>query len=218
VNHPSASRLSICTVEEGPAGKPEMYEDFSDTSGITEAEDPYPSASRVAHEMDALQASLQVVERNGDREEAKLLGRTYLGRLDPSTVEEKVIEAAIRRILGRSVKTVSCEVRQSPWEAHLADSVALSWLAWAADDNERARDIVKHLRAGQKQKETFSGKSGALHLLTLSFWSEAVLLLAKGDRAGARRYFKRAMELGSQFGTDSHPMISWAYAASFFEP
>jgi hypothetical protein len=197
-----------------------MYEDFSaDTcADAAEAvEDELPTPHRVAHEMSALQASLLVVERGADREEAHLLCRTYLGRLEPQTVEERVIEGALRRILKHSVLCPAVEPnRLVKWESYVAEVVALAWLAWAAGDHEHAFAAVRRLRSKQKRKETFSGRTGALHLMTLSWWSQAVLLLGKGDLAQARRYFKRAIEMGSQFGTDSHPMISWAYAASFF--
>lgn len=214
----SVQRLALRCTALSMAGNVTMYEDFSDAPGSNEIEDPDPSVARIAHEMDALQASLKVVEEGADPDEARLLGRTYLGRLEPSTIEEHVIEASLLRILGRSVEAPICLPRERPWEAHVAEVVALSWLAWAGNDNDRAHALVKSLRSCQKQKETFTGQGGAIHLLTLYFWSQAVELLVNADRPGARRFFKRAIEMGSQFGTDSHPMISWAYAASFFEP
>lgn len=196
-----------------------VFDDFPDKSGILEVFEDR-SVAHIAHEMEALQASLRVADGEGDREHARLLGRTYLGRLDPETLEQHVIEGALRRILGREVggELAYEPVGKEDWEKHVSERVALAWLAWASNDTERALDIVKSLRAGQKKRQTFTGqRTGAIHLLTLSFWSEAVVFLAKKDPSGARRFFKRAIELGSQFGTDSHPMISWAYAASFFD-
>lgn len=214
----SAPRLAPRCNGTRTAGKLTMYEDFSDASTTLDTEEVPRSVSRVAHEMGALQAALQAVERRGSREHARLLGRTYLGRLDPQTVEEHVIEAAIQRILGQSVGDFEVTPDRASWETYVAETIALAWHAWASNDNDRAITLVRELRASQKRKESFVGQTGAIHLLTLYFWSQAVHLLAVHDRPGARRFFKRAIEMGSQFGTDSHPMISWAYAASFFEP
>jgi hypothetical protein len=177
-----------------------------------------PEVARVAHEMEALQTALLVADGRGNRKEAQLMARTYLARLEPSTTEEIVIEASLNRILGHPCAKRAKMPPLLPWEAHVADSTALAWTAWNAKDNERAVELVKALRSTRrKRREPLKEKVGAIHLLTLSFWGEATLHLVQGERRGAQRFFKRALELGSQFGTESHPMISWAYAASFFE-
>jgi hypothetical protein len=197
------------------AGNTTMYEQFPDSSVQLTTETGF-SVHRVVHEMDALQAAHLAIDERADAEGARLLCRTYLKRLDAETVEERVIEAALLRLLGRPVESFVIEPSRETWEAYVSETVALSWCAWAAGDNARALDLVRSLRSKQKREEVFTGKTGAIHLLTLSFWSEAVRLLVQEDTEGAKRFFKRAIELGSQFGTDSHPMISWAYAASFF--
>lgn len=192
---------------------PTMYEDV-DSASMLAAEPPESGpVNRVAHEMDALHTAMRAVEDEDVVNEAHVLCRTYLARMEPTTVEEKVIEAALRRILHRSVSTSDVEPDPTKWENYVSESVALTWLAWAANDNAQARSLAQKLRS--KRKKVFTDRTGALHLYTLSFWSQAVQLLVEGDPAGARRYFKRAIEMGSQFGTESHPMISWAYAASF---
>ncbi len=196
-----------------------MFADLPPTSN------PPPEVARVSHEMAALQAALEVVEKTTAPKEAQLLVRTYLAHLDPATTEERVIETAMRRILGKAVAKPPQAGKMPPppppldmdWEAHVADVVSFAWSSWAANDNRRAVEAVKALHSTHKNREVFSGKSGAIHLLTLSFWSQATLLLIEEKHEEARRFFKRALELGSQFGTESHPMISWAYAASFFE-
>jgi hypothetical protein len=166
--------------------------------------------------MDALQATLQVVDRGGSRDRARLLGRTFLARLEPKAVDELITEAALQRILGRPIPSPTFTPCPGPWERHVAETAAIAWLLWASGKGPQACEVVHLLRSRQKEKETFSGQGGALHLLTLSFWTEATTHLVGGDPIGARRFFKRALSMGSQFGTDSHPMISWAYVASFF--
>lgn len=194
-----------------------MYEDFPSSSHVTV--EGIPSAvGRIAHELEALQAAQLVAEQDGDPAEARLLCRTYLCQLDPETIEDRVVEASIQKILGQQVSLIVCEpIQDTTWEAFVAETLAQAWISWAAGDDASALATVDRLRTTQKAKETFLDESGAVHLLTLSFWSEAVLLLVAGDRPDARRFFKRAIEMGAQFGTDSHPMISWAYASSFFE-
>ncbi len=193
-----------------------MYEDFTDT--YTDSVDgEMPSVNRVAHEMNALQAAQLVVERGVDRAEALVLCRTYLGRLEPRTVEDRVIEGALKLILKREIGYPAVEANRAvKWESYVAEVVGIAWLAWASGNCDDAFAAVRRLRSKQKRKESFAGETGAIHLMTLYWWSQAVLLLRKGDRTQARRFFKRAIEMGAQFGTDSHPMISWSYAASFF--
>jgi hypothetical protein len=198
-----------------------MYEDLPNESStcVSPATSEGPVV-RILHEMDALNAALRVVESGGDVDEARLLGRTFLARLDPETVEQRVIEASLQLILKEPVDNaiVDGAPPRNPWEEHVAAAVATSWLAWAAGDKPRAQAQIKRLRAKRKTTvEAFKGRTGAIHLLTLYFWSQAVSELLLEDRRSARRFFKRAIELGGQFGTNSHPMISWAYAASFFE-
>ncbi len=201
------------------AGNTIMYEDFTDSSSMPAAvaEAP-PSVSRIAHEMDALQAAIRVADGEDDLlDEARLLCRTYLARLEPSTIEEYAIDGALRRILNRQVSAPDIEPASGTrsWETFVAETVALAWFAWAADDEHRCTTLLDSLRSQRRKEEVFTDKTGALHLYTLYFWSQATTLLVADDLDNARRFFKRAIELGSQFGTESHPMISWAYAASF---
>src|SRR5271168_4593502 len=83
------------------AGNVTVYEDFPHNSCVAHVEEPPPSVGRIAHEMNALQAAQLVVEGQGDVGEARLLCRTYLARLEPESLEERVIAAALRRILSR---------------------------------------------------------------------------------------------------------------------
>lgn len=165
--------------------------------------------------MEALAGALLVCDGRGDIEGTLRLCRTYLARLNPSTVADYVTEAALTRILGRPVGPVEPWLNGRNWEEQVSEAVGLAWLDWAAGAPDEARRKIHALRAKRKS-ESFNGRTGAIHLLTLAFWSEAILLSIDEDREGARRFYKRALELGSQLGTDSHPMISWAYAATFF--
>ena len=168
--------------------------------------------SHVVREMHALQAAQLVVERGDDPGPAQFLVEEYRAEFEPESLEESVIDVALRRILGApDARFASDERRRTPREALIADSTAIAWATWASGSPKEANLLLKRLE-GKTKRET----GGAIHLLTLSFWRQATALLIEGDSFGARRFFKRAMDLGSQFGTESHPMISWAYAASFF--
>jgi hypothetical protein len=172
---------------------------------------------RVMHEMSALNAALRVAEGlGGDVQEALLLSRTYLARFSPETVEERVIEVSIRKILGEAVEAQDLSGAPVEWEGYVQHMVATAWLFWMGGNPTRARAQLVEVQTKRKAK-TFADKKGSLHLFTLYFWSQAISELLDGDRAAARRYFKRSIELGAQFGTDSHPMISWAFAGTFFE-
>ena len=135
--------------------------------------------------------------------------------MEPESTEEAVTMAALQRILKRPVTAGITDLVPTPWEDHMADLAALAWTAWAASDRLKAEAVLFTLRSKRRQDQgVFTAEGGALHLLTLYFWTDATAALVSDDRQGARRFFKRALDLGAQFGTPSHPMISWAYAAS----
>ena len=61
-----------------------------------------------------------------------------------------------------------------------------------------------------------AGEDGAVETLSLNFWARAIELLVQEQRIEAKRFFERATEVGSQFGTRTNPSVCWSYAASFF--
>jgi len=53
-------------------------------------------------------------------------------------------------------------------------------------------------------------------MTALAYWEKAITMAITSDFEEAERYFDRATEVGSQYGTRSNPSICWSYAATFF--
>lgn len=192
-----------------------MFDSVATSTHYDDMAPRLPTLDRIVHEMDALSAATEMAEGRGDAEEARRLCRTYLWRMEPETTEEAVTMAALQRILKRPVTAEVSDLVPAPWEDHVADLAAVAWTAWAASDRLKAEAVLFTLKSKRRQDQgVFTAEGGALHLLTLYFWTDATAALIQEDNPGARRFFRRALDLGSQFGTASHPMISWAYAAS----
>lgn len=178
---------------------------------------PRDSVSTIIFEMSALNAALSAIDAGLDIEEARTLVRSALKRKSvPETLDEHVVIAAMRRISGEVVVVPSVKIHKDPWDRRLADVTATSWLAWAKGEFTPALSQLPPLLRDHDERDKIPGEDGAIQLLSISFWGEAVVQLAKGDLVAAHRFFRRALELGSQFGTETHPIVSWSYAASFF--
>jgi hypothetical protein len=164
-----------------------------------------------------LNAALSAANEGGEGEVVRQRVQELLqGRKGPTTISEHVVHGSMLLLVGLNPGHPSRKARKDPWEGHAADVAGLSWLAWASNNHEMAVDGIQRFRARQKRSESSSSKTGSVHLLTLSFWNECTLNLVKGDRHAAKKYLRRALDLGGFYATESHPTISWAYAASFF--
>jgi hypothetical protein len=166
-------------------------------------------------EMDALGSVLMAVERGGDVKDAreKVL---YLIEAKCPTADQPDDAAtlvAMKLIAGKALPKASKLAPRGTKETdeYRADCLALAWMRWAHQDSEGA------LQELAKLPPEHAEGSGAVHRLCLGFWERAIEQLALGQMTQARRYYQRCMELGSQFGTESHMTISWTYAAGFFE-
>jgi hypothetical protein len=171
----------------------------------------------VFREMEALESVLRFIEEGNEPPNTELI-KQVIDRLEPVTIEQFVIEAAMLRITGNArtdIRWKTLKAAKKPWERHVAEVVAIAWLEWLTRQSARPR--LLELRAQQKKMEKLSRRGGAIHHYTLLFWSEAILELDSGNMASAQRLYRRAIELGAQFGTESHPMISWTYAATFLK-
>jgi hypothetical protein len=166
-------------------------------------------------EMDALHTTLQVVDQGVDSTEAVVLTRMAFNHDRPAnSAEERLIFRAMAKILDMPVALSSKLPAKAPWERRVFESVAHAWVCWANDPNsEIPLEEIPKLRSAQRGT---CKQAGAVHLLALYFWAAAVEALAKSDRAEARRLWRRAIEIGSSFGTPSNAAVLWSYAASFF--
>jgi len=175
-----------------------------------------PSVQQLMAQSEALSTALAHTERGADRNEALCLVRRALERGTFLTVEELTIRSAMRLILGQATLTGGESYRfyaaVRPPSRHFFETVARAWMIWA--EKGPASEALAELH----QLEDPSPKEGALHLMALFPWKLATEALLEEDPAEAKRQFLRSTELGSQFGTETNPVIQWAYAASFFCP
>jgi len=183
----------------------------------------------VLAEMDAQGAAERAVEGQASPEEARLAVQGALEMAGPPEDFASFVEqTAMRSILGgpklTSTSTRTQEDGPSPGyvrdpqgsspETRLFEKTAQLWLTWLQGDCLRASEILPPLR-----KEAHQGgplASGAVHRRVLLIWLDAVEKLLLEDREAARRLWRRALDVGSSFGTESHPTILWAYIATFF--
>lgn len=172
-------------------------------------------------EMDALNAVLRTIEgTNGDRAEAIAMVETALSRrAESEDLSEILITLAMQKIVG----TVSPLVIHRPstetndlgrldpgrfefFDHYLMADTSIQWLNHV---HNAAVFLLWPAEAEDLPVES------AVHENVLRFW-RAAILHSGGDLSESQRLFKRALEIGAHFGTDSHVLVSWSYAATFF--
>ncbi len=165
-----------------------------------------PATLLIFAEMDALNRTLLVIDDNtGTPEEARELVRSAAEAKGlPEDVEGYIVLTAMWRILGKAPGALP--QTPIPVERHLAEAVGLAWAAWMA-----GRDISPTLAQLGPMLDT-SEAVGAMHAMALKLWLQA---LEAGKTGEGRRLWKRALEVSSSFGSESHPMLQWAYAATW---
>lgn len=110
----------------------------------------------------------------------------------------KPLEAPERFLLGDEDDT----------EEALFQTTAWAWMAWASGEDAR-----KPLFALEGLSHHTEDK--LIHVLALSNWTTAVENLLRNNLSEAKRRYRRAVDLGSQFGTDTSTAIFWTYSATF---
>lgn len=168
-----------------------------------------PGVVAVLAEMRALNAGLEVLETHSKREPAFEVIREFATNFVPETFGDSVKLAAMKLVVGEPPPKLERPRFHSSKEQFAADVVSFAWYSWATGNAKQAQKLLEGLYAREQEPTT-----GAVHLLTLSFWASAVMLLIQDDPTNAKRFFRRALDLGSQFGTESHVIISWAYLAT----
>lgn len=170
-------------------------------------------------ETEALNAAARLVDFDGNISEVIVLVRKAMRRRSTATrPEDRMVDCAMARIVGDKVRVnaESIPLDANGWARYVTRSVVRAWIAWAAGDSSKALEELTRLKEAQHTKELVGERSGAVNLMTLYFWASAVEALAHGDPVASRKLWKRAMEVGSTFGTDSNLLVQWAYAGSFF--
>jgi hypothetical protein len=165
-----------------------------------------PALRRILAENAALFAALSFVEDGGDPANVRKKVADVLLDHEALDLQSQTIHVAMTRIVGSKVEVPSVRTES---KRHAFGVIARAWITWASGGN--TDEALQEL-----QSETISGK-GAINLMALQPWAEAVASLLSNDLPEARRLFRRATEIGSQLGTEANIVIQWTYAATFFE-
>jgi hypothetical protein len=128
----------------------------------------------------------------------------------PTDAESWLKHCAMAKIVGEPVAFPEDLVAEKTVTAQLFLQSSRTWALWAAGKIQEAQAMYSGLG-------TLAHREGhQIHLMALGPWCYGVEALIHGEVLEARRFFRRSMELGSQFGTDTNNAIQWAYVATFF--
>lgn len=170
-----------------------------------------PEVLFAVQESKALAHALDVLDGGStDRDAARNCVEGVLSKLHVLEAEDQLIQLAMAKIAGTILPEGALAIETTSPDRKLFTTVAHAWSLWARGDSEGAKKV---LREGG---DDITAKGAALHLMSLHFWSGAVKALTQGETAEARRLFLRAIDIGTQVGTETVPAIQWTYAASFF--
>jgi hypothetical protein len=163
-----------------------------------------PDVLAMITETNALNSALLIVdEGTGTVEEAqKLIQKAFETKSTPKSATDHIILTAMRHILGGPLEPIPIE------GAYIAECVGLAWT-----DFLRGKDVRPALTLIKPLLDT-SKSLGAMHVMALQFWIQAI---EAGKTTEGRRLWKRALEVSSSFGVESHPMLQWAYVATWLE-
>lgn len=177
-------------------------------------------ADEILAEMRALNAAGQAVECKSTMTEARsIVANVFASRANTaSNIDGLLISAAMAKIIGEDVKPFLVEMpRSGPWDRIVLETIAHAWTRCVAGHPEVAIELLPKLRARQHEEESPPrGRPDAVNLMAMYYWMSAVEALANGNRVEAERLWRRALEVGAHFGTDSHLLVSWTFAATFF--
>lgn len=175
-----------------------------------------PEVERVIAEMNAVNAILS--SSTPTRDAQQMVRAIEAQWPTPHTVPEFVLRAAMARITGSAAPVGEPERTSEPvWSTRAFELIALAWLAWSQGDPSRAHFFIARWSTEGSEKTHLDDK-GAIQAFAVALWACAVEALVEGRREDSLRFFKRVYEVGSNFGTESHPTVLWTMAASFFTP
>lgn len=193
--------------------QPDLCRSDNDTSAPSEESE----VEALMDNMAALEAVFEAVQGTGSTERAVSLAKQALRSQAraPRSFEEYLVHVSLSRVAGLPLSKLGPTPSVSPtWVTFVYETVAAAWLRWFTSGDTSAIGLMVRIRAAEPDTHHVPG--GAVELLSLSEWGQAVEALAEGDFGKARRHFERAVEVGAQIGSDSNPSINWTYAASIF--
>ncbi len=145
-------------------------------------------------------------------QEARTQLRSIFEAHRPDDPESWLKHSAMARLLGEATPFPENLETEKTATAKLFLRGAHAWALWAAGRIQEAQIKLSASEVPSRQG------GDEIHLMALGPWYCGVEALLRGDLLEARRYFRRSMEVGSQFGTETNNAIQWSYAATFFVP
>ena len=179
--------------------------------------EPSSDVKRIIEEMNALNAVL-TASTPTQVEEARALVRAVERTLpEPVTVSETVLRAAMSKITGSPAPAgTPLPTEDTSWDSKAFELVGLAWLAWLRGDPTKATACLVVWTDGEEMKNQMDqSRKGAVQAYTVSLWATAIASLLAGNKEEARKFYHRVHDVGSSFGTESHPVILWTMAAIF---
>jgi len=170
---------------------------------------PFQEITRLMTEGRAISMVCEAIEGRVNPLKAQKFVESLLLKQPRDTVENQVTWYAMSRIAGREVHSGPVfNEGDVDLDRELFLATAWAWVVWAA---EGPTNKVLSLHKLSLSDEG----SSVLHHIALSNWAKAVKSLLAGDQAEAKRFYRRAVEVGGQFGTETNSVIVWTYAATF---
>jgi len=183
-----------------------------------EAEDELPDdcedVGSILAEMEALKAVFDAIFQGSPSDRAKACVRQALAmqESDPVSFEGKLTVFCLSWILGEDrIDILPKAPSGNKWTKRTFEELALGWVAWIREGSTQVLETINKMHLTEPEED-----DGSIETLSLNFWAKALELLVKGRGDESRRFFDRANNIGSQFGTSTNPSICWTYAVSFF--
>lgn len=188
--------------------------------GLREGGFDLPSVEDVCAEMAVLNAAWKAIETGkGGATVQRGASSVLLSRgVFFTTEEDHVVSGCLAKLAGQDASGFLFPLPQErlDWVEEVAVTISYAWMMWLVGKGAEVRGLLSDLRSRQADgEEEIKGRAGAVNLMCLYYWLSAVEVLLAGDQETSQRLWRRALEIGGQFGTDSHPLISWTYVASF---
>lgn len=164
----------------------------------------------VLAEMEALQAVSDAIKWGWAKDRAlSLVGRALRAQPEPTSIEGWLVRAALTHCLGEPLGVPPLGPSEATRPAdRLFEDLACGWIRWTSGGDRGLLETIEAVPPDTQQ--------GDLEILSLFYWGQALKNLVNENVEESQRFFLRAIEVGSQFGTPSNPGICWTYYASFF--
>lgn len=179
--------------------------------------DANPEVKHIIEEMNALNATLRATTPEMVTEAREKVRAILSASPEPVSVSDFVLRAAMSKITGMPAPQGAPEpVEGASWSMRAFELVGLAWLAWSRGDPLKATALITVWTEGEELKaRTGPSQEGAVQAYSVSLWATAIAALLAGNMEDARRLYRRVHDVGSSFGTESHPVILWTMAATF---